>query len=1130
MKSKLTSIVLATLATASLHATTIVVPPDEILVEKTPLIVIATVLDSASVDREGAIYTESKLAVERTLKGWSEEIIVVRELGGVVGDRMNVIFGAPEYLPGERVLAFLAPAPGSGYRTRDMVIGKFSERFAADGSRIWYRGNDERVTFLNTRLQPMSEAATQRNADGFERFIVARTNGSAAAISYETPAAAASSAGTSRHIDGDFALISEPTVYRWFTFDKGGSAIWFSASTQPGYSSGGINELKSGMAAWTGYSSAKIRYEYAGASSVAAVGLRSPNGVNEVVFNDVTNEIDGTYNARTGGVVGVGGFNRTNFGGAWVAPCAADSTHSSLTYSANNIVEANLVIQDGVTSSNGISSNVLAEIIAHEFGHTLGFGHSADGSALMYRSVTGGGPSLRSDDQLAARWLYPASTGAGTPQAPASPSALTVSIVNNTSLRLSWNDNATNETGFRVYLSGITGLFTKVADLGANATTHTVSNLQGGTRYRFYITAVNASGESAPSNTAQFTTTAPPAMSPSFVFAPANPVAGNAIQFSDQTTGGPTSWSWTFGDGTSSPVQNPVKTYLSAGSYNVTLTVANASATTSTTRTVVVASGSGGSIPLQAEFALSSNPIGAGATLSLTDQSTGSPTSWIWSFGDGTTSTLRHPTHVYNSAGTYTITLKANTATSSSTRSKSITVTAPQKFEALVPVSAQVPGLDSTYWRTELTIHNPGTSGVTAQLSFIPTGGGTTQSRNVVINPSATITYASVLRDLFGITSGSGALVIESTAASSTPSLKIASRTFTDAAIGTYGQYVPAEVGADSSVRYLPGLYANSDYRTNIGLVNRRETSASIGVTLYASDGSTLAQTTLGVGARSFQQVSLTALFPQLTGRDIKSASAHLTSSQPFHAYASVVDNRTQDPIFVRAVAAPSQFEQTIPAVARTEGAGSTYWRSDVTLHNPHGGSISVSMKLHRAGADNTNVSGRSMTIAARSTLTIPDIVSFLGNSTGSGALLLTASGAGAPVVTSRTYTSVVSGGTFGQSIDPIAAFARQSVVTGLRSDSSFRSNAGLVNSGSSAINVTVRLLSSSGAQLGTSVVPLAAKSQMQSSVAALFPGVNVGSLGSFTLRATSDSASSLFAYGSVIDNLSGDPIFIGGD
>src|SRR5256886_11977382 len=61
------------------------------------------------------------------------------------------------------------------------------------------------------------------------------------------------------------------------------------------------------------------------------------------------------------------------------------------------------------------------------------------------------------------------------------------------------------------------------------------------------------------------------------------------------------------------------------------------------------------------------------------------------------------------------------------------------------------------------------------------------------------------------------------------------------------------------------------------------------------------------------------------------------------------------------------------------------------------------------------------------------------------------------PVVTSRIYTSVASGGTYGQSIDPITRQGYDSVVPGLRSDASFRSNIGLVNSGDTPINAADR-------------------------------------------------------------------------
>jgi hypothetical protein len=52
--------------------------------------------------------------------------------------------------------------------------------------------------------------------------------------------------------------------------------------------------------------------------------------------------------------------------------------------------------------------------------------------------------------------------------------------------------------------------------------------------------------------------------------------------------------------------------------------------------------------------------IAAGSTVQFTDTSTGTPTSWLWNFGDATTSTLQNPTKTYSTPGDYTVTLTVN--------------------------------------------------------------------------------------------------------------------------------------------------------------------------------------------------------------------------------------------------------------------------------------------------------------------------------------------------------------------------------------------------------------------------------------------------------------------------------------
>jgi len=149
------------------------------------------------------------------------------------------------------------------------------------------------------------------------------------------------------------------------------------------------------------------------------------------------------------------------------------------------------------------------------------------------------------------------------------------------------------------------------------------------------------------------------------------------VQFTDASTGAPTSWSWTFGDGGASSAQNPSHTYNSAGTYTVALTASNAFGSDVNTKTGYITVTDPVGNPPVANF--TGTPTSGTAPLAVlfSDASTNSPTSWSWNFGDGGTSTTRNPSHTYASAGTYTVSLAASNAWGSDTNTKTgyITVT-----------------------------------------------------------------------------------------------------------------------------------------------------------------------------------------------------------------------------------------------------------------------------------------------------------------------------------------------------------------------------------------------------------------------------------------------------------------------
>jgi len=81
-------------------------------------------------------------------------------------------------------------------------------------------------------------------------------------------------------------------------------------------------------------------------------------------------------------------------------------------------------------------------------------------------------------------------------------------------------------------------------------------------------------------------------LSASFKSQPSIAAPGQQVQFTDTSTGNPTSWQWNFGDGGSATTQNPVHTYAQQGSYDVTLTVSNSSSSSSATNIIIVEQGS----------------------------------------------------------------------------------------------------------------------------------------------------------------------------------------------------------------------------------------------------------------------------------------------------------------------------------------------------------------------------------------------------------------------------------------------------------------------------------------------------------------------------------------------------------
>ncbi len=167
----------------------------------------------------------------------------------------------------------------------------------------------------------------------------------------------------------------------------------------------------------------------------------------------------------------------------------------------------------------------------------------------------------------------------------------------------------------------------------------------------------------------------------------------------------PYNWSWTFGDGSTETIQNPQHTYQHNGNYTVTLTVTDTLGTSTSVSTYVLISKPPYLI-IEIDGPYNS-VVGVAINFSATVLEGTMPYTWVWTFGDGATSTAAVPVHIFTIPGEYLVNVQVTDVDQRIGMADTI-VTIRQNYPPAKPtISGTFRGKAGSAYMYEFSTHDP---------------------------------------------------------------------------------------------------------------------------------------------------------------------------------------------------------------------------------------------------------------------------------------------------------------------------------------------------------------------------------------------------------------------------------------
>lgn len=491
-----------------------------------------------------------------------------------------------------------------------------------------------------------------------------------------------------------------------------------------------------------------------------------------------------------------------------------------------------------------------------------------------------------------------------------------------------------------------------------------------------------------------------------------------------------------------------------------------------------------------------------------------------------------------------------------------VTPVAPQGKNTPLPNSLIIPavghaaGIGDSLFESDVRIANTSAQAIKYQLFFTLTHTDATQSgqsTTIQVDPGATMALDDILTSFFGTGDSTALGVLEIRPLTTTQSnfsgpvsvqTVASSRTYNSTPTGTFGQYIPAipfsqfiaqaPSGSPKTILSLQQIAQSTAYRTNFGIVEGAGEPANVLVHIFDNAGTEVAPAiSISLLPGEHQQRNLLAEngITLTDGRfevEVVSATGKVT------AYASVIDNLTNDPLMVFPVlkGGESATRYVIPGVADINN-GFASWRSDIRFFNPTTTSVTATLTYFpqpgNAGASST----KQITIPAGQVLPVDNALQQLFALTNSGgSLLVTTPSSSKLTVTARTYNQT-SNGTYGQFIPAVTPAGsvglsdnRVLQILQLESSDKMRTNVGLVETNGSPVTVEITAIPPDSKVTAKTQVSLAANQFIQFNDILKSFGLGTVYNARITVKVLSGTGR-VTAYGSVIDAATQDPTYV---